>query len=877
MPADADLPALLSDQVRAPVRFAEAVSQLSADVDLLLEVGPGRVLRALATDIAPLVPTVSVETDSSSLAGLFRAVAAAYVLGAPVKHSVLVEGRFSRPLPLDKEFRFFASPCEQAPADDLGGRPVPTRRTPAPVAVAAEPATSATGSATESAASHDPAANALEVLRRLAAERAELPLEAVSANSNPLDELHLSSITVGQIVNQASRELGLAAPVATSSYATSTLAQLAQMLEELGQSAVPGEQSLAAAAGVGPWVRPFALQWQQTAVPAGPAAASSAGNWQLFATERHPLAGELQQALEAAGVGDGVLLCLPADCDERHVGLMLQAARAALAMPAPARFVVVGDRRGAAGLAKTLCLESPSVTTTLVSLPLPVDLAADRATESVTRIVAEVATTQGFREVRYEADGSRLLPVLSPMQLSPAADRQPVLDSSDVMLVTGGGKGITAESALAIARETGAAIGLLGRSDPQQDDELKANLARMAEAGVRFHYVAADVTSADEVKSAVEEVRGKLGNVTAILHGAGRNEPGSLTALTESAFERTLAPKIAGLEAVLEATDPGSLKLLVTFGSIIGRAGLRGEADYATANDWLTELTCRIAENYPQCRCLALEWSVWSGSGMGERLGVLESLIREGISPIPTEQGIELLNQLLAEPNPPTAIVVMGRAEGLPTITLAEQDVPLLRFIDRTQVHYPGIELVVDADLSANADLYLADHLLDGDLLFPAVLGMEAMTQTAMALDRTTGAPVLGDMQFLRPIVVPLEGKTTIRIAALLSTDGDVEVVIRSSETGYQADHFRAWLHYPQQRPDSPAPPVSGQLLAIDPASNCTARCCSRAAGSSGWSVTGSWPRPAAWQRSATSASNPGSPATCRRICCWPIRAPGTR
>jgi len=85
-----------------------------------------------------------------------------------------------------------------------------------------------------------------------------------------------------------------------------------------------------------------------------------------------------------------------------------------------------------------------------------------------------------------------------------------------------------------------------------------------------------------------------LGSVTAVLHGAGRNEPMPLANLDEAAFLRTLAPKIAGLEATLAATDPASLKLLITFGSIIGRAGLRGQADYATANDWLTDLTRRF-------------------------------------------------------------------------------------------------------------------------------------------------------------------------------------------------------------------------------------------------------------------------------------------
>ena len=819
--ADTDLIELLSRQVRNPVRFSEAVSVLAEEVDLLLEVGPGRVLRALAADAAPLVPTVSVETDSPSLTGLFRAVAAAYVLGAPVRHAALTEGRFTRPLPLDKEFRFFASPCEQAPSDEFGDRPAAERRPliPAPVAISVATAADPTPAPATQATAGDPVASALEVLRRLAAERAELPLDAVTANSNPLDELHLSSITVGQIVNQASRELGLTAPVATSSYATSTLAQLAQMLEQLGESALPDDGSPIAAPGVAPWVRPFEVQWRPSPVPATPATAAVPADWQLFSTERHPLAGELQAALQRAELGGGgVLLCLPTECDEQQVGLMLEAARSALALPDPARFVVVGDRFGAAGLAKTLCLEAPDVTTTLVSLPLPADLAPDRVADAVSRIVADVAATQGFLEVRYDGNGTRKVPVLSPIQLSAPSDRRPVLDATDVFVVTGGGKGITAESALAIAIETGAAIGLLGRSHPDQDDELRANLARMAAAGVRHHYVAADVTSAYEVKTAVEEIRERLGDITAILHGAGRNEPGSLTALTETDFERTLAPKIAGLEAVLQATDPGSLKLLVTFGSIIGRAGLRGEADYATANDWLTELTCQVAENYPQCKCLALEWSVWSGSGMGERLGVLESLIREGISPIPTEQGITLLNQLLAEPAAPTTIVVMGRAEGLPTITLAEQEVPLLRFIDRTQVYYPGIELVVDADLSANTDLYLADHLLDGDLLFPAVLGMEAMTQTAMALTGQYRSPVLSDMEFLRPIVVPVTGKITIRIAALVDAAGDVDVVIRSSETDYQADHFRATLRYSEALPVGTGVPADGELLPIDPA-----------------------------------------------------------
>ncbi len=830
--ADTDLVELLARQVREPVRFTEAVTALADDVDLLLEVGPGTILRGLAGEIAPFVPTISLETDSNSLAGLFRAVGACYVLGAPIRHAELHRNRFTRVLEPGKQFRFFASPCEQAPADGLGmpGGSVtstaPTTTAPAAALISA-PAPAAPNAAPAPQPGHTvpgeadaapagPPQSAVDVLRRLAAERAELPLEAVSASSHPLDELHLSSITVGQIVNQASRELGLAAPMATSTFATSTLAQLAQMLDELSESASAADEPTAAALGVAPWVRAFAID--RVPAAAGPVAGPAGpGDWEVFASERHPLAAELRQALRSAGLGNGVVLCLPRDCDESHVPLMLAAARAVLALPAPTRFVVVGDRRGAAGLAKTLCLESPAVSTTVITLPLPPDLAAERVRAAVRDIVADVAATDGFSEVSYDADGARGVPVLRPLQLASAGGGSP-LGEQDVLLVTGGGKGITAECALALARNSGAAIGLLGRSSPDGDAELAANLERMAAAGVRYRYVRADVTSADEVKAAVEEIRGTLGPVTGVLHGAGRNEPNSLLHLDQSSFERTLAPKIGGLEAVLAATDPGSLRLLVTFGSIIGRAGLRGEADYATANDWLTDLTRRVAEDYPDCRCVALEWSVWSGSGMGERLGVLESLMREGISPIRTEDGIEILNRVLADPSAPTAMVVMGRAEGLPTITLQQQEVPLLRFLDRTQVHYPGIELVADADLSATGDLYLADHLLDGDLLFPAVLGMEAMAQAATALTGNERPPVLTDVEFLRPIVVPVDGHTTIRIAALVTDDGDVETVIRSSDTNFQADHFRATLRYSQSLAETVSSVSQPELLPLDPA-----------------------------------------------------------
>ncbi|MFJ4103445.1 type I polyketide synthase [Amycolatopsis japonica] len=800
-----DLRDLLRDQVVLPVRFREAAAKVAERSDLVIEVGPGRVLTGLLDTIAPGTPALSIDTDSLTLAPVLKVAGAAFAFGAPLETSALFDGRVVRALPAGGEFSFLASPCEAAPS--IGA--VLTRDR------VAEPAEAAAGTASESSGS-----STLDLLRKLASERVELPLEAVTADTHPLDDLHLSSITVGQLVNDVTRALGRPALEGMPNFATVCLGELAEMIDELAQTAKPADSNQAEVAGVGPWVRPFAVEYVVAPKPSPDLATGiSTAEWTAFAPAGHPLAEPLRAALATAGVGDGVLLCLNADSGSGDVGLFLDAGRAVLAAPNGTRFVVVQHGLGASGLAKTLRLEDPSARTTIVDLADldPVDPEALHA--AVSTVVTEVAATTDFSEVRYDTAGVRTVPKLAA--LTPAEAEGTPLGSGDVLLVTGGGKGITAESALALAKDSGAKLALLGRSDPADDAELSENLGRMAAAGITYRYERADVTDGRQVADAIGRVQAEFGPVTAVLHGAGRNEPAALFSLTEESFRKTLAPKIGGLNAVLDAVDKDKIKLLVTFGSIIGRAGLRGEAHYATANDWMTELTVRFGREHPRAKAIALEWSVWSGTGMGEKLGVVSALMRDGITPIPTEEGIEILRQVVGDPAAPSVLVVCGRTAGLATLPVEKRELPLTRFVDRAVVHYPGVELITEADLSAGSDPYLADHLLDGQLLFPAVIGMEAMTQVAKAAlgAETLPAPVFSDVEFLRPIIVSPGGATTIRLAALARDAETVDVVLRSGETGFSADHFRARLSFSRPDPlgDTVARDVALPPVPVDP------------------------------------------------------------
>ncbi|HEX6898296.1 MAG TPA: SDR family NAD(P)-dependent oxidoreductase [Thermoanaerobaculia bacterium] len=778
---DADLGGLLRDQITAPVRFTDALAA-ARDVDLWIEVGPGRALSELTAETLAR-PVIPLDAGGPSIAGLLQAAGAAFAAGQAIDPSILFDGRFTRPFDLDRPLRFLANPCETVAA--FTGKV--TTRMPellgAMAALAPSPRASwgrppAEEPVTEAAAAEAPSRGARDVVRQLVAARAELPPDAVRDDSRLLSDLHLNSISVGQLVVEAARRLGLRPPAAPTDFARATVAQVAQALEDqtaLGAESAPAET---APAGVDSWVRPFTVEWIPRALSGSPDAGGERA-WTVIAPPDHPLAEVLAGRLE----GRGVLLCLPPDTDERHAGLFVDAARAVIAAPRPARFVLVQPDGVGGGFARTLHLEMPDVAVRVVTAPL------DRA-EAAEWIVAEAAASQsGYAECRYTADGRREVPV---MRLLPASEPGPLpLGKEDVLLVTGGGKGIAAECALDLARAAGVKLALLGRSRPEADAELAANLERMRAAGVDALYVSADVTDAEAVLEAVTRISDELGPVTAVLHGAGANQPRSLASLDEEAFRRTLAPKAAGLRNVLAAVDPDRLRLLVTFGSVIARTGLKGEADYAVANEWLARATERFSAEHPGCRCLTLEWSVWAGVGMGEKLGTLESLMAQGITPIPPETGVRVTRELISRQLPATTLVVTGRFGDTPTLEVERPELPLLRYLEKSRVFVPGVELVVDSEVSADTDPHLADHVFRGEPLFAAVLGMEAMAQAAMAVAGADSLPVFENAVFQRPVAVPPGRSTTIRVAALVREPGLVEVVLRDASTGFAADHFR--------------------------------------------------------------------------------------
>jgi enediyne polyketide synthase len=694
--------------------------------------------------------------------------------------------RFHRPFDLWRDFDFLSNPCESAPL------PAAPLRAAAPAAVGGHPDTEAP---VRPARAPGTVGDIAATVRCLVAEAVELPADEIQPSDRLLSDLHLNSLKVAQLALRAAGGCGRAVPAAPLSLADVTVGDLAGVIDALPPENAAAEP--AGPAGLADWHRALVAETG----PADPSVIEGEPRprcWLVHghSTYRPDVAELLPTAVEAA---PALLAFLPEDPADADIAALLAAARHACAEAIPLTIVDEGDT--ASGFLGTICMEHPELAGRLVMVPAA---GASRPATEVTSAIARAipVSAAGYSELVVGPSGQLSTISHRPLNLLPAA--QPALDPADVVLVTGGARGIGVETAMALGRRFGVPVGLIGRADPDRDDQLRANLARLGEAGLAFRYARADVSDAGQVSAAVADIEAALGPVTALIHASGINRPARFDDLTEEDFTRHSAAKRQGLAVLLSRLDPGKLRIVLTYGSVIGRFGLTGEAHYALANGRMRELVRQTAARLSHCWVCNVDFTAWSGSGMGEQLGVIDQLARAGVSPLPPDRGVELLLQLLAARPAVPSLLVTGR---LPQLDRAAAEAPRRpgRYLQRMLALVPGVEAVAETVLDLKRDAYLDDHRIGGLAVLPAVCALEAMAQAAAVLSGT-GPAGIADSQFTRPVIVPDDGERVIRVCALRRDDGDIDVVLRSDETGYSADHCRCRVTIrPAGPPEVPA------------------------------------------------------------------------
>ncbi|MBM3891878.1 MAG: SDR family NAD(P)-dependent oxidoreductase, partial [Verrucomicrobia bacterium] len=326
-------------------------------------------------------------------------------------------------------------------------------------------------------------------------------------------------------------------------------------------------------------------------------------------------------------------------------------------------FVQHGDDSVAA-FAASLHLERPELK--VRALDFDPAVAAGALAE---RVVAELATDPPYEAAGYDAQLTRrvLRPQVHHLAFDPP--RNIAWSKDDVILVTGGAKGITAECAVALAQATGVRMALVGSSPLPSDpaNEIARTLDRFAKGGLTCRYYQCNIADDQAVTALVARVAAELGPVTGVIHGAGLNKPRRIEQVTPQAALDEVAPKVAGVWNLCRALEAAPLKLFVGLSSIIGTTGMPGNAWYGFANETLDRALARFGAAHPQTAVLAIAFSVWDEVGMGARMGSTARLAQMGIGAIPVAEGVKRFLQLVHNDPGTPHVIVTTRLAGLDT------------------------------------------------------------------------------------------------------------------------------------------------------------------------------------------------------------------
>ena len=127
-----------------------------------------------------------------------------------------------------------------------------------------------------------------------------------------------------------------------------------------------------------------------------------------------------------------------------------------------------------------------------------------------------------------------------------------------------------------------------------------------------------------------------------VVHGAGYGKSGRFDTRPWDNIERVLAGKLDGTVGLMALTLHDPIRYWIGFGSISGRFGGNGLADYAAANDMLAKLVDWYAGQRPDCAACCFHWQSWDEIGMAmlgdSSAGTKQTLKMEFLSP---REGVE--------------------------------------------------------------------------------------------------------------------------------------------------------------------------------------------------------------------------------------------
>ena len=437
-----------------------------------------------------------------------------------------------------------------------------------------------------------------------------------------------------------------------------------------------------------------------------------------------------------------------------------------------------------AGLAKTAAREWPEVSCKAIDLgefPDPKAMAVALVGEIFRDGPVEVGLTPAGRFA--------LQLVETPAaQLPPS----PPIEEGETVVMTGGGRGVTAATAITLTAAYRPFLVLLGRSpepapepawlSPLSEEaqikraiieqaegklhprdieeryrgiiagrELRSTLNRIAAAGGKAVYRSVDIRDAAEVNKILSEIRADHGPIRGIVHGAGILADRLISDKSREQFSLVYSTKVDGLRSLLDACRDDDLRFLVLFSSITGRFGRTGQVDYAVANEAINKLARQESRRRPGCRTVSINWGPWDGGMVTPALKKV--FAAEGVGLIGLEAGGEFLIREISAKEAPVEIVAMAGAIGKGT----------------GAVQLPRPHSLAEAftlNLIVDGYPFLRSHVIDGKAVLPMAIIVEWLAHGALHGNPGFRFHGFNDLRICKGVVFEEDTCCTLRVLA---------------------------------------------------------------------------------------------------------------
>ena len=507
---------------------------------------------------------------------------------------------------------------------------------------------------------------------------------------------------------------------------------------------------------------------------------------------------------------------------------------------------------GFAGLVKTARHEWPDVACKAIDLApdfargVPAAAAVAIADELLCIGPVEVGISESHR-CTVELARTVRKPSSKPVPIGP----------KDVILITGGGRGVTAEVAAALAETFKPTLVLTGRTpvpaaaepawmSAATDEaglkkaiaehlgatatpksvsemyhkalaqrEIRTNLARMERAGSKVVYLVANVANSRQVADLLHQIQVKHGAITGLIHGAGVLADKRIEDLTAEQFDTVYSTKVDGLRNLLDHLGSQELKLLILFSSTTARFGRIGQAAYAAANEVLNKTAQIESRRRPNTRVAAINWGPWDGGMVTANLRkVFEG---EGIGMIPLAEGGPFVIQELNLSGRAAEVVALGKfrpAKGHTAPSGAIASIP------RVEVPAPNaaatapppeMTAVFERTIDLATHPVLRSHVIDGRAVFPMALHMEWLAHAALHGNPGLLFHGFNEMRVTNGILIDEAAPATVRAFAGRGTKSDKNFLVPVELRGRRRDgreivHSRAEVLLMTALPKPPAP-----------------------------------------------------------------------